>query len=875
MNAKLYNFAGLALMIAAGVSAQAGVAAELITPPLASATAGDVVGQNVLTDGVIYQEKCVRFTVVADGLIRMEYAPDGKFVNDKSFVAVNRKYPVGAHAEVTEKDGMVVITTPKMTLRYRKNSGKFTLANLSIESGAGMKSFVWHPGDKQNANLLGTTRTLDRWNGFDIIEKGKEKEPPTKKGVVEPGILARDGWTLIDDSRNFLFDNDPELEWVKKRKSKKGAQDWYFLSYGNDYKGALKDFTRLAGDIPLPPRYAFGYWWSRWWAYSENEYRQLINNFKDYQIPLEVLVMDMDWHYTDEAHGGWTGWTWNKWLFPDPPKFLNYLRDNNLKVTLNLHPASGVKKFESAYPAIAMENGIDPRSEKTVEWVSSDKRFVNSVFKHILNPMSKDGVTFWWLDWQQQPFDAKIDSLSNTWWLNYTFFTKMAKDRPEIRPMLYHRWGGLGNHRYQIGFSGDNYHTWQSLDFLPWFTATASNVCYGFWSHDLGGHYLAPGDSITNPELYVRSMQFGAYSPIMRTHSNKKAELQKEPWVQDRTTLNAIRESIQLRYRMAPYIYTMARKSHDTGVSLCRPMYYEWPDAEESYTYKNQYMFGDNMLVRPVTAPGKDGLAEVEVWLPEGKWYDEAMGEMLDGGKVYKRSYRLNEVPVFIKVGSVMPFHAEKETTLRHNTAPISFMVIPGADGEFTYYEDNGDDQKYQEESAQTLVTSQFVGDKLTVTINPRKGNYDGMPEQRRFELQVPATKRPLGVKVDGQDAEFEYDVTKLATIVKLPLKNCDVKRVVEIQYPADYIVANGVIGEMKRFVETFGELKNHYAKLGVNEEFGPMSVIYESLNYFPERNDTLLEDFHNKYQDLGNVAKRQNMSKEARKWFNRQMGLK
>ncbi len=98
----------------------------------------------------------------------------------------------------------------------------------------------------------------------------------------------------------------------------------------------------------------------------------------------------------------------------------------------------------------------------------------------------------------------KIDSLSNTWWLNYTFFTKMAKER-KVRPMLYHRWGGLGNHRYQIGFSGDNYVTWKSLDFLPWFTATASNVCYGFWSHDLGGHYMAAGDTVTNPNcIYAR-----------------------------------------------------------------------------------------------------------------------------------------------------------------------------------------------------------------------------------------------------------------------------------------------------------------------------------------------------------------------------------
>jgi alpha-glucosidase (family GH31 glycosyl hydrolase) len=300
--------------------------------------------------------------------------------------------------------------------------------------------------------------------------------------------------------------------------------------------------------------------------------------------------------------------------------------------------------------------------------------------------MSEDGVSFWWLDWQQAKYDAKIDSLSNTWWLNYTFFNKMKVDQPNVRPMIYHRWGGLGNHRYQIGFSGDNFATWKSLDFLPYFTATASNVCYGFWCHDLGGHYMVQGDSVYNSELYVRSLQFGAYSPMMRVHSNKKAELIKEPWNHDRQTLNNLRAAVQRRYQMAPYVYTMARKSHDTGVSICRPMYYDYPSEDMAYKVKNQYMFGDNMIVAPITAPGVDGFSTIDVWLPEGQWYENATGTMLEGGRTYTRSYTLSEIPVFIKAGSVIPFHAEKETTLRHCNAPIEFNVFPGDNGQFTLY---------------------------------------------------------------------------------------------------------------------------------------------------------------------------------------------
>lgn len=822
--------------------------------------------ENTLTDGVVYQDKHVRFTVVTDGLIRMEYSPNGKFIDDKSFLAVCRRYPKSS-AQINTEGKTIVVSTPKMTLRYLKNSGAFTSDNLSIESAGRMKPFKWHPGMEQKQNLLGTTRTLDQWDGSDIMKKGDDGKRHPVPAHLDNGLLARDGWTLIDDSRNFLFDNDPQMEWVKTRKTKKGSQDWYFMAYGNDYKSALMDFSTISGKIPLPPRYAFGYWWSRWWAYSEHEFKQLIKNFEDYRIPLEVLVIDMDWHYTDEAHGGWTGWTWNDWLFPDHKRFLNNLRDKNLKVTMNLHPASGIKKFESTYPEIARENGINPATGKDVKWVSSDKRFINSVFRHILNPMTDDGVTFWWLDWQQDPYDSKIDSLSNTWWLNYTFFTKMERESKK-RPLIYHRWGGLGNHRYQIGFSGDNYATWKSLDFLPDFTSKASNVCYGFWSHDLGGHYMAAGDTVTDTELYVRSMQFGTFAPIMRTHSNKNAKLIKEPWNHDVATMNAIRDAIRERYHLVPYIYTMARKSHDTSVSLCRPMYYDYPDEEQAYTIKNQYMFGDNMIVRPITAPGTNGYSEVEIWLPQGEWYERATGTLLPGGKIYHRRFNLTEVPVYIKAGSVIPIHAEDESSLNRNDAPIAFIVYPGGNGRFNLYEDNGNDQEYDNRHAFTEVESQNDGHVLSFTISPRKGEYDGIPSSRIFELRIPATIRPLKVTVDGTESSYEYIPERLEVAIRIPEKDCNLQRNIVVEFPDNHIIADGTIGNMKRYVETFGELKNKYARLRVNEEFGSMATIYEALEYFPERNTELIDQFRERFSRITEIANNQEMSDKARSWF-------
>lgn len=746
-----------------------------------------------LHKNVAYADNHVRFTVISDGAVRMEYAPDGQFVDTKSFVAVQRAYPAADYR--VKRGAWIEIATPKMVLRYRKNSGPFTASNLSVCSPKGAAvPFVWKPGMQQKGNLKGTYRTLDGYDGDTYVYDERRPKMP-----IEDGLLATDGWTLIDDSDNFLFDGDKEWEWVEKRPDD-GAQDWYFLAYGHDYKAALRDFTLFAGKMPLPPRYAFGYWWSRYWAYSDKELRTLVKNFRAYDIPLDVLVIDMDWHYTDGDRGGWTGWSWNRTLFPDPAKFLRWLDGEGIRSTFNLHPADGVRCGEDSYADVARDMGIDPASKQTVPWVSSDKKFIRSIFRRILTPMERDGVDFWWLDWQQQPTDPAVEGLSNTWWLNYVFFSDMEKNR-DVRPMLYHRWGGLGNHRYQIGFSGDASITWASLDFQPYFNSTASNVLYGYWSHDIGGHHMA--DRI-DPELYIRWMQFGALSPVMRTHSAKSAGLKKEVWNFAPEHADILRSTIRQRYALAPYIYTMARKAYDEGISLCRPMYYEWPEASEAYAFRNQYLFGDDILVAPVTAPGKEGYATVKVWLPEGKWYEWQTGTMLDGGRTVERTFALDEYPVYVRAGAILPMYGDTVKNLNANDEEILLTLFPGGSGEFSLYEDNGDDKRYAAEFARTHLKSVRNGNLLTVTVGKRTGAYCGMPAERKFSVKVLASAAPASVTVDGAKADWTYLGEEFALVVEIPRTDCAAEKVVCIRYEDAEVDFNGVPAAARRMARAW-----------------------------------------------------------------------
>lgn len=815
-----------------------------------------------LQKNIAYEDANVRFTVISDGVIRMEYAPDGKFVDDKSFIAVNRQYPAVDY-KLKTRGRWVEIATSKMVMRYKKDSGAFSAENLSIVSAKGTLPFSWKPGVKQAENLKGTFRTLDGFDGEVQTQGYVRDSKPGEKIQLEDGLLAKDGWTLIDDSKGLLFNNDTDWEWVKQRPDN-GGQDWYFMAYGHDYKAALKDYTLFAGQVPLPPRYVFGYWWSRYWLYSDREMRELVDNFHSYRIPLDVLVVDMDWHYTESGKGGWTGWTWNRDLFPDPAGFLKYLKDNDLKITLNLHPADGVAAYEEQYPALARDMGIDPASKQTIPWVNSDKRFMTNIFKDVLTPMEKEGVDFWWVDWQQDIFDSKMKNLNNTWWINYTFFSQMERTR-DVRPLIYHRWGGLGNHRYQLGFSGDATATWKSLDYQPYFNSTASNVLYGYWGHDIGGHI---GNHI-DPELYVRWMQFGAFSPIMRTHSQKNAGMNKEPWVFDTEHSSVIRQTIRQRYEMAPYIYTMARKAYDEGLSLCRPMYYDYPEDSEAYDFRNQYMFGDDMLVAPITAPGQDGYATLKVWLPEGEWYEMPTGTLLQGGQVVERSFALDEYPIYVKAGAVLPMYTDEVMNLSGNDETVVVTVFPGAKaGAFQLYEDNGNDKDYASAYATTALSASCSGREQTIVVGRREGRFDGMEAARKLQVKILPAQAPQSVTVDGRAVDYDYVGEEFAIIVDLGEVPNDQETVVKITYPAETADMNGLLGATRRMARAMEGLKYRDAGIIFKEEFGRMGSLSEAVMYMPGEMPRRVGEFWTSFRNLPQVLQRQGLNEEHTKWF-------
>lgn len=758
------------------------------------------------SDAAVVVHGNARFTVLTDRLIRMEWSEDGAFEDRASLAVVNRNLPVPSF-KVNRSANTLTLKTAALTLTYKGNE-KFNSENLSISFKMSGKTQLWYPGKEDTGNLLGTSRTLDKCNGFGALNPG---DP------MESGILSREGWAIVDESERHLFEkSDSDWgEWVAVRPAGDRI-DWYMFAYGHDYTDALSDFTKVAGRIPLPPKYAFGYWWSRYWKYSDEEFLALGREFRERKIPIDIMVIDMDWHYTypltrekrpkDDVgqRFGWTGYTWNRDYFPDPEGFLADVHSLGLRTSLNLHPALGIDpreecydRFVSDYTSRAAEYdgpaGYRDGSHRVrVPFRMSQQEWADAYFNSVIHPLEDQGVDFWWLDWQQWKESEYVEGLNNTFWLNWTFFNDKVRQGSSVgkkadRPMIYHRWGGLGSHRYQLGFSGDTYDTWEVLAFLPYFTATASNVGYGYWGHDIGGH-MQLVKRPTEAEMMTRWIQYGVFTPIFKTHSNNSSRMERRIWAFP-DHYPYMKDAIELRYALSPYIYDMARKAYDSGVSICRPLYYTHPQADQAYEWKEEFMFGDNILATVLCQPldTLTGKTERRMWFPTGAdWYDMAHKEMHKGGSVKTLYYGIDENPWYVKSGTMIPLAAEGIQSLQEQSSDLRLFIAPGVgDSVYKHYEDDGISQSYEEDYAVTEFKKQSTPASCVLEVGQRVGKYDGMPIERNYTIVMGGLKnKPRSVRLnDGTVIDNQYNhITKEATFV-LPSMCSDASCKVTVKY--------------------------------------------------------------------------------------------
>ncbi len=734
-------------------------------------------------DNSVVVEKHARFSLLSDGLVRLEYSPDGVFEDRRSFRAAARPAPT-PFVRVSETDGIVTLEGKRITLRYSPDGRPFSAKNLAALDTQTRNTF-WKPGQVDKQNLGGVHLSLDcmhrnliprgvhpagmeyhensglfqMWQFRAYMEGADQEEAaadryktmalgdlvkalphdalPSKlrellreRSKFPPGILSRSGYFLYNDSTQAVLNT--ETGWPEPRRNSNGM-DLYLFYYGGDFARALSDYRILFGPAPLIPRYSLGLWYSRFPTFNQSELIEVIDQFDQHDLPLDVLVLDMEWHQR-----GWYGWDWDRHHIPDPDALLAHLKEKQIHTTVNIHP-DRVPIEDSLFREFIRQAGIKldehrPADTDTFgEYVISNQEHAAAFMNVLHKPLLDQGIDFCWIDGSCRV--APDSQVEGQFWTNHVYWDHINRRCPERRPVILSRAPGFGAHRYPFHFTGDTYSQWEVLKHVVEYTLRAGHMGQSFVTHDIGGH-LSPFLYI-DPELYCRWVQFGVLSPLLRLHSSGGSE--RRPWLYGENVLRSFAAAVRLRMSLVPYLYTLAWESSQKGLPMCRSNCLVLPEWEEGYDIWDAYFLGDRIYAAPILEPGETR----PVVLPPGDWYRASTGEMIASTGRETRSLVASPYeapPYFCRAGSLL---VRQPYTLRASVIPETLIldVFPAhksSHDRFLLYEDDGITRAHERaEYSLTLFEMDEAENGINISIHPAEGAYQGRPTHRNYELHI------------------------------------------------------------------------------------------------------------------------------------------
>ena len=724
--------------------------------------------KSVANERAVFQGPNYRITVLTERLVRLEYSVDGHFSDDLTTLVQNRRFSV-PQFKVEQDQTYLVITTSYFMLQYLKNKpflGPKFAPDSNLKVVLLNTDKMWFYGQAEARNFKGGAISLDDYKGRVKLDKG---------------LYSTDGFVMLDDSGNFEIDANGFL--VKPDVNK---VDLYLFMYKRDFGMCLRDYFTLTGYPPLIPRYALGVWWNREKIYNFDNTKSLVKSFNRYQIPLSVLLLSEFWHIKDANDYNLyrTGFSFNRELFPNPEEFVKYMHDRGVRVGVNIDPSEGVRKEEDRYLNIAQELNI--ADGVTIPYNVFDKNFMALYVKHLIDPLLDLGVDVYWLDYKKD-----LEAIQT---LQY-YYNKDFDRMNDTRPLVLTRSPLVAPHRAGILYSGETIVGWDTLKFLPFYNSMAANKGVSWWSHDVGGYK----DGIEDSELYLRYVQLSAFSPIFRFSAKRGVYYKREPWMWDVKTFTIAREYCWLRQRLIPYLYTAAYEYHKTGMPLIQPIYYTYPEIYDEPTYRNEYYFGKELFIAPITKP-KDitmNRSIERVFLPKGIWYDFKTGKKFVGNKRYVVFYKEEEYPIFARAGAIIPL-ANLEKNINDTNPPKSMEinVFPGQSNEFKLYEDDGITKLH--EDGYYIVTSidyNYLQNNYTLIIHPVEGKTEIIPRLRDYKIRFRNTRTADSVEIylNGNLANLEYECYEDENDFVVDIKGVDTTKQLTVNCKGKDIEINAV----------------------------------------------------------------------------------
>lgn len=800
----------------------------LAAVPAAAAprSAGAVVETVPTADGVDLRMSSgarVHVGFVTSDVVRVRMTPTGRFAPDVSYAIAGT--PPAAKAVLTEGNGATTLRSETGTrvvigMAPELAISVFDAAGRTVVAGDPARPMTFDPDD-------GTVDTAMRRDDYELYYGFGEKTLPLSRhqqSMVmwnadvpdypaghDPSYASIPFFIALHEGRSYgLFFNNTWRSWFDMGKTDPhryrfgangGELDYYVFTGGaaRSPAGVLRDYTALTGRGALPPLWALGYQQSRWSYVSEEQVLDVAHAFRVRRIPVDVLYLDID--HMD----GFRVFTWNRKTFPDPARMLARLHGDGFRAVTIVDP--GIK-FDEHYPIYrsGRAQGVYVRTAAGGElhakvWpgVCAFPDFTapaaRAWFGRLYDAPLALGVDGFWNDMNEPgvfapddfdrpeiglgpqktfPLEARHAGDGNPgthaqyhnvygMQMARASFEGLRSLRPDRRPLVLTRAGFAGVQRYAAMWTGDNSPTWTHLALTIPMLTNLSVSGVPFVGADVGGFMGSPG-----AELHTRWLQAAALTPYFRTHSND-VSAPREPWAFGAAHERINRATIELRYRLLPYLYTLFADNEQSGVPPLRPLWFAYPGDVRASLVDDQYLAGGDLLVAPVV---HEGQTRREVYFPKGDaWIDWWDGTRHAGGTVAQVAAPLDRLPLFVRAGAVVPVAPVVQHTGELKTVPLTLAVAAGASGSGHVFQDAGDGYGYREGASRTITATQD-GQGVHLDI-PANGGW-----QRVGALEVIGLDTaPAAVRIDGKpapDVRFDAATHRL----HIPLADEHVRRV-------------------------------------------------------------------------------------------------
>lgn len=739
------------------------------------------------------------------GIVRVCKSPKSIQYHPESFSVV--KTPEKVSFQVMEKDSIITLKSDRMDVYVNLKTGKVGFMNsdghnLLSETDYGTQ-FTPVKYDKVSTCLVRQSFRLDSCEaiyGLGQHQAGKMNQRnqalllrQENTEIAIPFFQSTKGYGLFWDNTAYtLFtDNDTETAFESYAGE---CVDYYFINGGNA-DNVIRGMRELTGQVPMNALWTYGFWQSRERYQSQEELVNVVKKYRELQVPLDGIIQDWQYWGTDQAF--WNAIAFNNPKFSNPQKMVDEVHGLNAHIAISIWPSFGTKTnlyktFQEKGMLLSLKGW--PDSALPYDPFNPEARAI--YWKAIKENMYSIGIDGWWLDatepelnvkdyyaMKQNTYAGPYQKVANAFPIAsvggvYENQRKLSSDK---RVFILTRSAFAGQQRYgATSWSGDVKSSWDVLykQISAGLNFSACGIPY--WNTDIGGFascdfYPEGVNDLSYRELYVRWNQFGAFTPMMRSHGTcSPREIyqfgEKGTWAFD-----AIKKYIDLRYKMLPYIYSTAWQVNRYGDTFMRALFMDFPQDTIVHDLNNQYLFGRSLLVVPVTRPmyvGKDktvnlkNIQTTDVYLPSGiNWFDFWTGEQLLGGQKIAKETPIDIMPIYVKAGSILPLGPEVQYAEEKSWDSLEIRVYPGADGNFVLYEDEFDNYNY-EKGLYSTIAFHWDNTQKTLTIGERKGDFPGMLKKRNFRI----------VLVDNQHGAGDNLMKKADRSVSYTGKECRIK---------------------------------------------------------------------------------------------------